>query len=667
MVNRQECSAASRHFGSDGVQAATDVLGDGAAATVSADIEIPFGQDASGRIWHISQVASGLACACVCPGCSEPLVAYKGKRKQHHFGHRGNGVCAGALETALHKFAKQVLSEKNTLMLPLLVARYGETEDVLKRPGEFRYDSVCVEPTKPNMRPDIIVRRGEAALLVEVAVTHPCEEAKLALIRERRLPAIEIDLSKVARGATEEEHTEAILWSAPRHWLFNKHIEQAENEFQRAEAERAAAEKARQERAWGKLVASLTEAYRSGIGAGHPGWLEAVKDAGLEAVVGVTIAGDGCFTVPPAVWQSAILRQFVLGPGHYNDFSPSEVLEWLAERGFLKAAFKEVKAAATSYLVTAVDAFRPPVNVVGEFMGRLAEKSVIYRGRTRWSASVQTAYDARSRRQLSQEARARVAALAELVGSIKESAHRGADIDFKAWLATRHDGLDETPERIALAGGLRFDEIKRRLSALQATLKPGGHPTTDSLLGLPLEVDQQARGREELERQESWRLAHEQRERAAAERRQVETRVFMLELRGTAKRLLGDEDGEAWLTKRFPEGAADNAALELPAERMSSLRWALEAERRRVVAEEDARFRAAETAERCVRQLRTEAAREPDLSTQERMDLWMTGTRRELGWASPVNYCVDQGTLDRCLGLLPSRLGKGSGKVRSRR
>jgi hypothetical protein len=141
----------------------------------------------------------------------------------------------------------------------------------------------------------------------------------------------------------------------------------------------------------------------------------------------------------------------------------------------------------------------------------------------------------------------------------------------------------------------------------------------------------------------------------------------MLELRGTAKRLLGDEDGEAWLAKRFPEGAADNAALELPAERMSSLRWALEAERRRVVAEEDARFRAAETAERCVRQLWTEVAREPDLSTQERMDLWMTGTRRELGWASPVNYCVDQGTLDRCLGLLPSRLGKGSGKVRSRR
>ena len=44
---------------------------------------------------------------------------------------------------------------------------------IVKQQQEFRYQSVAVELTMPNMRSDVVVRRGEAALLVEVAVRHP--------------------------------------------------------------------------------------------------------------------------------------------------------------------------------------------------------------------------------------------------------------------------------------------------------------------------------------------------------------------------------------------------------------------------------------------------------------------------------------------------------------
>ena len=161
------------------------------------DIQIPYGRDASGRMLHISEVSSGLISGCVCPACGTPLVAYKGEKRRYHFGHHADRACSGALETALHEFAKQALADSKALMLPPLVARCGEVTKPLGRAREFTYDTVTIEMTMPNMRPDVVVRRGEAELLVEVAVTHPCEEAKLTRIRERRLPAIEIDLSRV--------------------------------------------------------------------------------------------------------------------------------------------------------------------------------------------------------------------------------------------------------------------------------------------------------------------------------------------------------------------------------------------------------------------------------------------------------------------------------------
>jgi hypothetical protein len=125
----------------------------------------------------------------------------------------------------------------------------------------FRYEKVEVELTVPGMKPDIIVYRDDSKLFVEVAVTHWCEEIKIARLRERRQAAIEIDLSNVSRDADPATLADALLRTAPRAWLYNQYVAQAEGQLARQSLEHAEAERARQDRKWGSLAADLTAAY----------------------------------------------------------------------------------------------------------------------------------------------------------------------------------------------------------------------------------------------------------------------------------------------------------------------------------------------------------------------------------------------------------------------
>jgi hypothetical protein len=168
------------------------------------------------------------------------------------------------------------------------------------------------------------------------------------------------------------------------------------------------------------------------------------------------------------------------------------------------------------------------------------------------------------------------------IAAIKELARRGADIGFKAWAGARHDGLDASPRRIAAVGGPRFDEMVRGLQALRGTLMPGGPATSGALLGLPLEEDQEARRKEERERQEArdreleaWRVQRERREQEARERRRAETRAFVASMEASARAILGDEAGAAWAAERLPRADAGSDP-EMTPEQMDSARWDLE-------------------------------------------------------------------------------------------
>lgn len=198
---------------------------------------LPYGLR-DGRLFHISEVEPGLACACVCPACEAPLVAKKGARNRHHFAHEAGGGCDGGLETALHLRAKEILSEQRKLRLPP-VYLHNRKQPIFPA-VTIPLDEVWVERRAGGLVPDLLVRSGRRWLLLEVAVYHPCPERKLRRIRKMGYAALEIDVLDLSleleKSGSLEEHQ--LAWrlvndKGHKRWLFNPRRNALEAELRR--------------------------------------------------------------------------------------------------------------------------------------------------------------------------------------------------------------------------------------------------------------------------------------------------------------------------------------------------------------------------------------------------------------------------------------------------
>src|SRR5262249_21999106 len=93
-----------------------------------------------GLIVDATVVENGKACGCVCPLCRMLLVAKNnGTIVRPHFAHESESDCKGGYETALHRLAKEVLSQHPKLFLPEIRA-YSSDKAILPT---WLYDLVC--------------------------------------------------------------------------------------------------------------------------------------------------------------------------------------------------------------------------------------------------------------------------------------------------------------------------------------------------------------------------------------------------------------------------------------------------------------------------------------------------------------------------------------------
>ena len=132
------------------------------------------------------------------------------------------------------------------------------------------------------VRHPIAERSPSAAreLLVEIFVTHRTEQRKIDMLRERRLPTIEIDLSKTPRSTTEDDFKRSVLYEAKAQMAFNYAIHDAEAEL-RKEAEKL----------FGGIGASLNAAYEVEFVSIHNRWKQDIEDAGVRDQVGTHVPG----------------------------------------------------------------------------------------------------------------------------------------------------------------------------------------------------------------------------------------------------------------------------------------------------------------------------------------------------------------------------------------
>jgi hypothetical protein len=187
-------------------------------------IKIPYGLEVpTGRIIHVGEAVRGKACNCVCLGCGSPLLARKGPQNPPHFAHEGDRICGGYQETLLHKTSKQIIRESYTIRLPSLAlytlgtnGRITGKYSIIEVKNQFiKYDQ-CVEEEYVYaegimFKPDLILKKRDTPLIIEIAVTHHVDSEKEAKIINSGYSALEIDLSWVGLDFNYKELRNIIL------------------------------------------------------------------------------------------------------------------------------------------------------------------------------------------------------------------------------------------------------------------------------------------------------------------------------------------------------------------------------------------------------------------------------------------------------------------------
>ena len=600
---------------------------------------------------HVSEVESGLACGCRCAACGGVLVARKGAINEHHFGHHASQPCRTAVETALHKLAKQILEERRELLLPAVDARDRGRHFVLRKARTYGFDTAVLEQPLEGLIPDVIVTKGEHRLLVEIVVTHRCGLEKIERIRRMGISAVEIDLSKVPRDADAAAIEQALCVEAPRWWLSNSKLGEAAAQLKAKLDQEEADAKARRERAAERereRVAALAAATQKALarplaqqGRAFPA-RNVVEAAGYGRFIGLAVEGDGCFAAGREDWQGALLKAAVIdqaarGAAPWEGLHTTEILKVVRLRPLLRPGVRDFFGTADEAAVRAlVPGFHAPYRVVEAYLGHLAASGLLHRSRKRWCLTRQAQEEVCEHRRLAQAVAERrmtiLRSVERILTTLPPAEARG--MTLAVWMRTAVGEDGATAEELLERGPNDVAAIGRRLAPLESMVFSDGQPA-DDLLGLPLEA---VRDRQRL-RHEA-RAEEERQKREAAARRAVDHRVATLA--ASARECLG-EAAEAWLHGvsaglggRSPVAAAAESDVDY---------WSADAELRR----EEVRFRRLREVEALRDALRQSArgSGEP-----ERALLFLTSANPSWENRRPIEHCVDKASFQRVLSAM---------------
>ena len=169
-----------------------------------------------GKIISINEAERGLKCDCICPYCGAKLEAKKGDVRIPHFAHYQKSTCEFGYQTSLHMLAKQLISEKKMIKIPLIDCEcyyedlnefdgYRSEKKIIREERLLENVKVYLEQKENGIIPDIIVQFGEHKLYVEIYVTHKVDDVKKQIVKQSNISMLEIDLNEVDREISEEE------------------------------------------------------------------------------------------------------------------------------------------------------------------------------------------------------------------------------------------------------------------------------------------------------------------------------------------------------------------------------------------------------------------------------------------------------------------------------
>ena len=192
---------------------------------------LTYALNKEGDLVHIDGVPNGNECECFCPHCMSELCAKnEGVYKVHHFAHLNGADCVGAIESALHKMAKDVMKETLCIQLP---DRFdGSRGELLK------LDRVEVEfyDKETNLRPDCVGYYGDKVIWIEFKRTHAVDTKKKGKIISAKIDCVELDINEcelnpdaVRKFITEEAGNR--IWIRDTNITIRKHSSSSNDEY----------------------------------------------------------------------------------------------------------------------------------------------------------------------------------------------------------------------------------------------------------------------------------------------------------------------------------------------------------------------------------------------------------------------------------------------------
>jgi hypothetical protein len=596
-------------------------------------LKVPFARCGDGLARHVSAVTGLRQGPFHCLDCGESLTLRQPVNKRRHFAHRPDSLCAG--ETALHRYAKELLAAARTLTLPALVLEEDRVRQTVFSAGTYAFDVVLPEHKMGTFQPDALVRYQGFELAVEFLVNHAVDGEKRAKVRDHDISMVEVDLSGLKAGQMDGDALDtAILHTAPRQWIHHRKTAAAKRKLDAAVAKEKAERGAR-------LKGHILRRRRASV---PEGWkaepLAAVRRTALEALIGIEVDGGHWFTVPTKDWQAEALFAFVIKPS--EQYSPeanlkvkgdfpnerdlsSTLPDWMIRTDLAAYPAKRLAEAGFSK-----ESYGSPHAAVWHYLSELTVKGpAVF-----WSREDQCFY-------VEPELQGLLHRRRELQWRVKKLL-RAAEVEdaetaYRQW-ATIYRSADMSPFQLIETGGDAYRDLLARIARLE-TLVFGYMPkVVDDLCGLPLVA---------IRRRNQEAIAVAEAEKAAALEKAASERERSIRIQ--AGQMLECE-AIAWLAQKvagtdtsFADFARDSDDALLRLERQ--LARDSEVRRKRLAAEREAsdlRTQLSEAAKRAYQ-------------TDQLAQLFLNSGHPKLQGSRPIDRCQSRQDLSFILSLMPKR------------
>jgi len=326
-------------------------------------LKVPFGLFGDKLVTPEEVEQRGLECGCTCPGCDARLVANhpKSSGRVKYFSHYAGTGCSNGYETALHLAAKRVLIEQKKILVPKISAEAHLFDRETQATGtasktiiskEILFESVEQEVREyDGIVPDIVAKANGKTIFIEICVTNPVDEIKIAKLIKLGYPVIEISLKFENETPSIDDIAKLVIKNQfNRKWLVNPKIQQLETLVQNETERKLEVEKKRvitireQKKKARERYLQLPDKEKLVVELN----LKKISFEDVKHLIGIKVTGDASFGVSNQVWQASLYSRLVHGR-RGNIFDNYDVLGWLKGRFNVVNVFKDSSEIAIHY------------------------------------------------------------------------------------------------------------------------------------------------------------------------------------------------------------------------------------------------------------------------------------------------------------------------------